>query len=68
MFEYTTEYDEEFDRWEVVEWNPRLSDGSRRGRTVFKSFNLEEAETICQEYQYHAMCAAEELTLQGDER
>ena len=68
MFEYTTEYDEEFNRWEVVEWNPRLPDSSRTGRTVFKSFNLEEAETICQEYQYHAMCAAEELTLQGDER
>lgn len=66
MFEYTTEYDEEFDRWEVVEWLPYKPDYHRTGRVVFKSRTLEEAETICQEYQYHAMCAAEELTLQGD--
>lgn len=68
MFEYTVELEEKFDQYEVVEWLPRQPDGSRRGRSVFKSFSLEEAETICQEYRYHAMCAAEELTLQGNER
>jgi hypothetical protein len=68
MFEYTVELEDEFDQYEVVEWNARQPDGSRTGRTVFKSRILEEAETICQEYQYHAMCAAEELNLQGDEQ
>jgi hypothetical protein len=68
MFEYTVELDEEFDQYKVVEWMPWQPNGCRAGISVFKSFSREEAETICQEYQYHAMCAAEELTLQGDER
>ena len=69
MFEYTVELEEKFGlQYEVVEWMPRKPNGSRVGRSVFKSFLREEAETICEEYQYHAMCAADELNLQGDER
>lgn len=67
MFEYTVELDDDIDYYEVVEWMPRKPNGSRVGRTVFKSFSLEEAETMRDEYQYNAQAAAEELTLQGSE-